>query len=99
MAFPPDLHDKRMRWLAALRKPDALAILGLLDSERQLTITSAARATGLSARVARSRLDELVAAGIMQDTGSRRPRFVPDGPTWSVLRALVDPAAAPQRTA
>lgn len=73
--FPRGLADSRRRLLLALRAPDAQLVLGAVGAVRQSSLLELSRRIGLSRKVVRRHLAQLQAAGLVQDKGTRRPRY------------------------
>lgn len=73
--FPADYRDNRMMWVSTLRKPETVRILRMFQTQREATILGVSESLGLSRRVARSRLFEMEAAGLLERRGKGRPRF------------------------
>lgn len=88
--FPPGLDGAVRRRARALRMPEADRVLAALSRVREASLLEVSRMAGLSRKVVRRRLQELMDAGLVQDKGSRRSRYATQRPGFSALasRAL-----------
>lgn len=93
--FPTSIPRRQRRWLASLRADPARAILLALLEDPGQGIPALARRTGLSMKVVRRRVADLVRAGILTRAGTWRPVYaVRRSDVYEVRCLLAWPPAA-----
>lgn len=88
-----DLHLAQR--IVMVRDQHAAAILNILQERRRLGLLALADAIETTPRVARRRLDQLVAAGLVASRGIHRPVYELDSAALTVSRPLEAIAAFP----
>ncbi|MFA5944450.1 MAG: winged helix-turn-helix domain-containing protein [Candidatus Thermoplasmatota archaeon] len=73
--FPRGLAEGRRRLLRVLREPMAQQVLGALGLVREGGLHELSAQLGQSRKIVRRHLSQLLAAGLVQDKGTRRPRY------------------------
>lgn len=73
--FPRGLAEGQRRLLKALRDPAAVQVVEALGAVREASLQGLSTQLGLSRKVVRRHLAQLLAAGLVQDKGTRRARY------------------------
>jgi predicted transcriptional regulator len=98
--FPPSLDGGVRRRVRALRMPESDRVLQALSSVREASLLELSRLAGLSRKVVRRRLQELMDAGLVQDKGTRRSRYAatrPGAPPFGARPPEASLGLVPQR--
>ena len=73
--FPRGLSESQRRLLKALREPTALQVVEALGLVRETGLQDLSAQLGVSRKVVRRHLAQLLQAGLVQDKGTRRARY------------------------
>lgn len=92
--FPRGLSESQRRLLKALREPAALQVLEALGTVRETGLQELSTQLGVSRKVVRRHLAQLLEAGVIQDKGTRRARYALAGAPRPLSMAAPDRAAA-----
>lgn len=92
--FPKGLAGHRRRMLVALRQPEARQVFGAVAAVREISLRDLCLRLGMSRKTVRRHVTQLLQAGLVEDKGSRRPRYaVLAGPGHAGLQTPPAPPA------